>query len=166
MKANSFYLNIYIKTAIDKMELSLRKATQNDADLTFEIEQSSFREYSDAVYVTEIKSHRKEFDFENIQIIEFEKQSIGYLEMDEKYHSFEILNIMIQKDFQNQGFGRQLLNIVIEDGRRKSKGIELQVLKNNPKAKRFYENSGFQVYFETEFEYKMKFSHASRIFRN
>ena len=73
---------------------------------------------------------------------------------------------MIQKDFQNQGFGRQLLDKVIEDGQRKSKGIELQVLKNNPKAKRFYENSGFQVYYETEFEYKMKFSHANRIFRS
>lgn len=148
------------------MELLLRKATQNDADLTFEIEQSSFKEYSDALYATEIKSHRKEFDSENIQIIEFEKQSIGYLEIEEKNHSFEIINIMIQKDFQNQGFGRQLLDKVIADGQQKSKGIELQVLKNNPKAKRFYENSGFQVYYETEFEYKMKFSHANRIFRN
>lgn len=148
------------------MELLLRKATQNDADLTFEIEQSAFKEYSDAVYATEIKSHRKEFDSENIQIIEFEKQSIGYLEIEEKNHSFEIINIMIQKDFQNQGFGRQLLDKVIADGQQKSKGIELQVLKNNPKAKRFYENSGFQVYYETEFEYKMKFSHANRIFRN
>ena len=70
------------------MELLLRKATKNDADLTFKIEQSSFKEYSDAVYSTEIKSHRKEFDSENIQIVEFEKQSIGYLEMDEKNHSF------------------------------------------------------------------------------
>jgi len=148
------------------MELLLRKATKNDADLTFKIEQSSFKEYSDAVYSTEIKSHRKEFDSENIQIVEFEKQSIGFLEMDEKNHSFEIINIIIQKEFQNQGFGRQLLDKVIEDGRQKSKGIELQVLKNNPKAKRFYENSGFQVYYETEFEYKMKFSHASRIFGN
>ncbi len=148
------------------MKLLLRKATQNDADLTFEIEQNSFKEYSDAVYVTEIKSHRKEFDFDNIQIIELEKQSIGYLELEEKNHSFEIINIMIQKDFQNQGFGRQLLDKVIEDGKQKSKGIELQVLKNNPKAKRFYENSGFQVYYETEFEYKMKFSHANRIFRS
>lgn len=148
------------------MKLLLRKATQNDADLTFEIEQSSFKEYSDAVYATEIKSHRKEFDSENIQIIEFEKQSIGYLEIEEKNHSFEIINIMIQKDFQNQGFGRQLLNKIIADGKQKSKGIELQVLKNNPKAKRFYENSGFQVYYETEFEYKMKFSHANRIFRS
>jgi len=148
------------------MKLLLRKATQNDADLTFEIEQGSFKEYSDAVYAIEIKSHRKEFDSENIQIVEFEKQIIGYLEIEEKSHSFEILNIMIQKEFQNQGFGRQLLYKVIKDGQRKSKGIELQVLKNNPKAKRFYENLGFQVYFETEFEYKMKFSHASRIFRN
>ncbi len=148
------------------MKLLLRKATQNDADLTFEIEQGSFKEYSDAVYAIEIKSHRKEFDSKNIQIVEFEKQIIGYLEIEEKSHSFEILNIMIQKEFQNQGFGRQLLYKVIKDGQRKSKGIELQVLKNNPKAKRFYENLGFQVYFETEFEYKMKFSHASRIFRN
>jgi ribosomal protein S18 acetylase RimI-like enzyme len=148
------------------MTLSLRQATQNDADLTFEIEQSSIKEYSDDMYTTEIESHRKEFDFEHIQIVTFEKHTIGYLEIEEKNHSFEIINILIQKNFQNQGFGRQLLEKVIEDGQRKAKGIELQVLKNNPKAKRFYENSGFQVYYETEFEYKMKFSHANRILRN
>lgn len=146
------------------MGIYLRKATANDADLTFEIEQNSIKEYSDAIYITELTTHRIEFDFENIQIVEFEKQAIGYLEIEESYYSFEIINILIQQQFQNQGFGKQLLNIVIENGRLKSKGIELQVLKNNPKAKRFYENTGFQVYFETEFEYKMKFSHANRIF--
>jgi ribosomal protein S18 acetylase RimI-like enzyme len=148
------------------MKLLLRKATPNDADLTFAIEQSSFKEYSDAVYRTKIESHRREFDSENIQIIEYDNQNIGYLEIEEKNHSLEIINILIQKDFQNQGFGRQLLDKLIADGQKKSKGIELQVLKNNPKAKRFYENSGFQVYFETEFEYKMKLSHANRIFGN
>ena len=146
------------------MSIYLRKATANDADLTFKIEQHSIKEYSDMMYSTKLVSHRLEFDFENIQIVEFEKQVIGYLELEETYFSFEIINILIQQKFQNQGFGKQLLNIVIEDGRLKSKGIELQVLKNNPKAKRFYENAGFQVYFETEFEYKMKFSHANRIF--
>jgi ribosomal protein S18 acetylase RimI-like enzyme len=148
------------------MTLSLRKATQNDADITFEIEQFSIKEYSDEMYLTEIELHRKEFDSENIQIVELGKQTIGYLEIEEKNHSFEIINILIQKSFQNQGFGTQLLEKVIEDGQKKSKGIELQVLKNNPKAKRFYENSGFQVYYETEFEFKMKFSHANRIFGN
>lgn len=140
------------------MNIYLRKATAFDADLTFEIEQHSITEYSNAMYQTELASHRLEFDFENIQIVEFDKQAIGYLELEETYFSFEIINILIQKQFQNKGFGKQLLNIVIEDGRSKSKGIELQVLKNNPKAKRFYENAGFQVYFETEFEYKMKFT--------
>ncbi|CAH0995396.1 hypothetical protein EMA8858_01517 [Emticicia aquatica] len=148
------------------MTLSLRKATQNDADITFEIEQFSIKEYSDEMYLTEIELHRKEFDSEHIQIVELGKQTIGYLEIEEKNHSFEIINILIQKSFQNQGFGTQLLEKVIEDGQKKSKGIELQVLKNNPKAKRFYENSGFQVYYETEFEFKMKFSHANRIFGN
>lgn len=146
------------------MSINLRKATAKDADLTFKIEQRSIKEYSEAMYSTELSSHRLEFDFENIQIVEFEKQAIGYLELEENYYSFEIINILIQQQFQNQGFGKQLLDIVIEDGRLKSKGIELQVLKNNPKAKRFYENAGFQVYFETEFEFKMKFSHANRIF--
>ena len=145
------------------MQLSLRNATQSDADLTFEIEQNSIKEYSDDMYATERTSYRKEFDSELIQIIEFEKQSIGYLEIEEKNHSFEIINILIHEDFQNQGFGSQLLAKIIEESYRKSKGIELQVLKNNPKAKRFYENAGFRVYYETEFEYKMKFSHANRI---
>jgi ribosomal protein S18 acetylase RimI-like enzyme len=148
------------------MPLFLRQATPNDADLTFEIEQFSIQEYSDKMYFSAIDLHRKEFDWEHIQIVEFGKQAIGYLELEEKNHSFEIINILIQKEFQNLGFGKQLLNKVIEDSGQESKGIELQVLKNNPRAKRFYENSGFQVYFETEFEFKMKFSHANRIFRN
>ncbi len=145
------------------MQLSLRNATQADADLTFEIEQHSIAAYSDEMYATELASYQAEFDWKHIEIIEFEKQSIGYLEIEEKNHSFEIVNILIHEDFQNQGFGSQLLAKIIKESYQKSKGIELQVLKNNPKAKRFYENAGFRVYYETEFEYKMKFSHANRI---
>ncbi|WP_064196933.1 MULTISPECIES: GNAT family N-acetyltransferase [Emticicia] len=148
------------------MDIFLRKATQKDADLTFEIEQDAYKEYSEELYSTEIESHRKYFDSAFIQMVEYKNQTIGYLEVEEKNHSFEIINIQIQKDFQNLGLGSRIIKKVIEEGEQKSKGIELQVLKNNPKAKRFYENSGFQVYFETEFEYKMKFSHANRILRN
>ncbi len=149
------------------MKLSLRKATPNDANLTFEIEQFSIKEYADSLYETKKATYKREFNHRDIQIVELENnQAIGYLEIEEKNHSFEIINILIHKDFQNQGFGKLLLDEIIEEAQTKSKGIELQVLKNNPKAKRFYENSGFQVYFETEFEYKMKFSHANRLFRN
>jgi ribosomal protein S18 acetylase RimI-like enzyme len=148
------------------MKVSLRKATPDDAELAFEIEQFSIKEYADKMYETERASYKREFNHSHIQVIELANKAIGYLEIEEKNHSFEIINILIHKDFQNQGFGKLLLNEIIEEAHSKSKGIELQVLKNNPKAKRFYENSGFQVYFETEFEFKMKFSHANRLFRN
>lgn len=148
------------------MELSLRKATKYDADLTFKIEKFSIKEYSDAVYQTLIDNHRKEFDSTNIQIIELGQNAIGYLEIDDNQYCFEIINILIQQKFQNKGYGKQIIENLISEGRKVSKGIELQVLKNNPKAKRFYQNVGFQVYFETDFEYKMKFSHANRHFLN
>ncbi len=152
------------------MKISLRSATPNDADLTFKIEQFSIKKYANSLYETGKTAYRNEFNHSHIQIIELENQqaiqAIGYLEIEEKSHSFEIINILIHKDFQNQGFGKLLLEEIINEAQTKSKGIELQVLKNNPRAKRFYENSGFQVYFETEFEFKMKFSHANRIFGN
>ena len=150
----------------NKIKISLRNATQNDADLTFEIEQFSIKQYADTFYETSRAAYKKTFNPNQIQIIEIVKQAIGYLEIEEKSHSFEIINILIHRDFQNQGFGTALLNQIIKNTQVKSKGIELQVLKNNPRAKRFYENAGFQVYFETEFEFKMKFSHANRLFRN
>ncbi len=148
------------------MIISLRKATPDDAELAFKIEQFSIKEYADKMYETERRTYKREFNHHHIQIIEVANNAIGYLEIEEKNHSFEIINILIHKDFQNQGFGQLLLDIIIEEAQTKSKGIELQVLKNNPKAKRFYENAGFQVYFETEFEYKMKLSHANRLFRS
>jgi ribosomal protein S18 acetylase RimI-like enzyme len=153
------------------MTLSLRNASPNDADLTYRIEQFSIMEYAHKMYDTHKNTYKKEFNHSQIQIIELcddklETQGIGYLEIEEKNHSFEIINILIHRDFQNQGFGKIILSQIIDQSKQKAKGIELQVLKNNPKAKRFYENSGFQVYFETEFEFKMKFSHANRLFRN
>ena len=148
------------------MIISLRKATPNDAELTFKIEQFSIKEYADKMYETKRQTYKREFNHHNIQIIEVANKAIGYLEIEEKNHSFEIINILIHKYFQNQGFGKLLLNNIIEEAQINSKGIELQVLKNNPKAKRFYENAGFQVYFETEFEFKMKLSHANRLFRS
>lgn len=152
------------------MKISLRKATKQDADLTFKIEQFSIKEYANSLYFTGKTAYHNEFNHTNIQIVELNEmqniQAIGYLEIEEKNYSFEIINILIHKDFQNQGFGKLLINEIIHEAESKSKSIELQVLKNNPRAKRFYENAGFQVYFETEFEFKMKFSHANRIFRN
>jgi ribosomal protein S18 acetylase RimI-like enzyme len=153
------------------MTLSLRNARPDDVDLTFRIEQFSIMEYAHKMYETQKAAYSREFNHNQIQIIELcnnkiETQAIGYLEIEEKNHSFEIINILIHKDFQNQGFGKLILEKIIEQSEQKSKGIELQVLKNNPKAKRFYENAGFQVYYETEFEFKMKFSHANRLFRN
>ncbi len=136
------------------MYLSFRNATQNDAALTHEIEKYSINQYADFFY----ENSSKMFNHDNIQIIELANKGIGYLEIEEKNHSFEIINILIHKDYQNKGFGKYILQNLIRESQLKSKSIELQVLKNNPKAKRFYENSGFQVYHETDFEYKMKHS--------
>ncbi len=63
---------------------------------------------------------------------------------------FPIVSIVVADAFQNQGLGRQLMQILIEAAKRRAKrGLELDVYKENARAIHLYESLGFRKIGET-----------------
>ena len=65
--------------------------------------------------------------------------------------------LLLLPNHQRKGVGSHLLNAVIEEAKKQSKGIALQVFKTNEHAKRFYQYHGFQVQGETPSGFTMVF---------
>jgi ribosomal protein S18 acetylase RimI-like enzyme len=97
--------------------------------------------------------HQEHFNPNNFQIIEISNEPIGYLESHIKSDSLFLANLMILKEYQGKGIGKIILN----DLQKNHPKIELEVLKVNFLAKRFYQHLGFEVIEEMEDVFKMKF---------
>jgi N-acetylglutamate synthase-like GNAT family acetyltransferase len=140
------------------MIFSIRKAQNHDLDSTFQIKTNALSEYLELLWgwneEAQYEFHQEHFNPNNFQIIEVSNSTIGYLET-HQYENFLFLsNLMILKEFQGKGIGKSILEDLLKNNR----NIELEVLKVNSFAKRFYHRSGFVIIEETEDVYRMKFS--------
>jgi len=89
-------------------------------------------------------------------LIKYVNESIGTLKYRANDEKVEIMQIQIHPVFQGKGFGRRILEQVIENS--KPKLVELTVLKENP-ALKLYERLGFYITGEDQFEYFMQTKH-------
>ncbi|NLK12092.1 MAG: ribosomal protein S18-alanine N-acetyltransferase [Candidatus Phytoplasma sp.] len=76
---------------------------------------------------------------------EKEKKLIGYLSARIFEENAEILNIVVEKEFQKQGIGTKLLQTLINEvEKRKIKSIILEVRASNHNAQKLYQALGFE----------------------
>ena len=68
-------------------------------------------------------------------------QLIGFVELQGDLEETEIITLGIKKNFQNQGYGKQLINFIIK---KNYKNIFLEVSSSNLKALNFYKSLGFK----------------------
>lgn len=69
---------------------------------------------------------------------------IGFAIARKQIDDCELMNICVDRTFQNKGFGKQLLNKIIDWAKSESlKHIFLEVRRSNQQAIRFYEQMGF-----------------------
>ena len=138
------------------MIFSTRKAQNYDLDLTFTIKRNALSEYLEQLWgwnqEAQYEFHQEHFNPNNFQIIEVSNSPIGYLETQQSKDFLFLSNLMILKEFQGKGIGKSIL----EDLLKYNSCIELEVLKVNFLAKRFYEHSGFIVIEEKEDVFRMK----------
>jgi ribosomal protein S18 acetylase RimI-like enzyme len=138
-------------------EYKLRKAVKEDHELIFEIKKSALGEYITQTWgwdeALQRKMHENEMSSETIYMIESNGTVIGTVGINEKDESIVICRMYIIDKFQSKGFGRRIINKIIEDN--SGKKIKLGVLKVNPRAKKLYERLGFKVYGEENKHYRM-----------
>ena len=68
-------------------------------------------------------------------------QLIGFVELQGDLEETEIITLGIKKNFQNQGYGKQLINFIIN---KNYKNIFLEVSLSNLRALNFYKSLGFK----------------------
>ena len=138
------------------MIFNLRKATDNDLDLTYKIKKNALQEYLEMLWgwneEAQAGFHREHYQKERFQLIEAQNNSIGYLEIECYEDHIFLANLMILQPFQSQGIGK----VVMQDLIKNNPIIQLEVLKVNQRAVEFYRALGFGFTEESEFNFRMK----------
>jgi ribosomal protein S18 acetylase RimI-like enzyme len=138
------------------MILNLRKATDNDLDLTYKIKKNALQEYLETLWEwneeAQADFHHEHYKKERFEVIELQNNPVGYLEIETNEDHIFLANLMILQQFQGQGIGK----IVMQELIKNYPNIQLEVLKVNHKAKRFYESFGFTVFDVLEDSFRMK----------
>ena len=138
------------------MIFNLRKATNEDLDLTFKIKQNALQEYLEMLWGWNEKAqqdfHRREFKKEHFQVIEYQNEPIGYLEIVPFSDHIFLANLMILQKFQGKGLGKIIMQDLIQNNPK----IVLEVLQVNQRAIAFYQGLNFEIIADLEVSYRMK----------
>ncbi len=79
------------------------------------------------------------------KIEEDDSKIVGYLILDLLYERMELIQIEVLKEKQNQGYGKKMLDYMLELAREsKVQNITLEVRMDNEKAIHLYKKYGFQ----------------------
>ena len=138
------------------MIFNLRKATDQDLDLTFKIKQNALQEYLEMLWGWNEKAqknfHKKEYKKEHFQVIELQNEPVGYLEIEPFQDHIFLANLMILQKFQGKGLGK----IIMQDLIKNNPKIVLEVLKVNQRAMKFYQGLNFEITEDLEVSFRMK----------
>jgi ribosomal protein S18 acetylase RimI-like enzyme len=138
------------------MIFNIRKATDDDLDLTYKIKKNALQEYLEMLWgwndISQREFHQEEYRKEHFQVIEQQNKPIGYLETIPFDDYIFLANLMILQHFQGQGIGK----IIMEDLIRNHPKIRLEVLKVNHRAIQFYQDLGFRIFEEMDDSFRMK----------
>ena len=73
-----------------------------------------------------------------------EDNLIGFIHINKLYENMDIVNIIIDKDYRNKGYGKELLDYVINNNK-DINSIMLEVRESNKNAIEFYKNNNFKI---------------------
>ncbi len=126
----------------------LRKATQVDSDLTYQIKKSALKEYVEKVWGW-TESFQQEYYAENfspahMMIIEVEQEAVGWMRTEIQEDAIYLSDLYLLPSYQNKGIGTQLIRQLQNESRAKGKPLRLEVLRVNLRAQAFYQRNGFQ----------------------
>lgn len=92
---------------------------------------------------------RRNFSSETVQIISFEGQNAGLLNIERDQDEIFLANLQVHPSFQNRGLGSAVLRELLDSVAGLNLSVRLQVLRANPAATRLYTRFGFVIYSET-----------------
>jgi 2-amino-4-hydroxy-6-hydroxymethyldihydropteridine diphosphokinase len=125
------------------MNISRRNATLEDIEWLDSFYESVIRPYVELTHEWDSNKFREHFDPKTIEVIQADGIDIGMLKVEERDDCIYLGDLQIDRQYQNQGIGTNLIKTVIRSANIANKPIRLRVLKGNP-AKELYLRLGFR----------------------
>ncbi|MBP2024825.1 ribosomal protein S18-alanine N-acetyltransferase [Peptoniphilus stercorisuis] len=119
----------------------IRLAIGSDLDRILEIENHSF----DTPWSREsLRIEIEENELSEVYIIENDFDILGYMGYMKIFDEAHITNIAIDKKYRGLGYGRKLVEEVVEKLKEEDFNITLEVSEKNKAARNLYESLGFE----------------------
>lgn len=117
----------------------MRKATDADIAAMAALEaRATTYSWNQTLYADSINSHQ-------CWVLEQDRQLVGILIFSTVLDEMELLNIVVDPQFQGRGYGRQLLDYLVDQGRPGASKIFLEVRESNAPAIGLYQRFGFKL---------------------
>jgi len=138
------------------MEFFLRDTTENDIDLIYDINKSSYKEAvmnKHGQWNEEEKRqyYKEKFYKHTYYIIEIGNKTAGLAGLSIKDDHIYLSDIKILPEWQGKGLGTQILKDVEKKFSKTKLPLRLDVLKTNQRAIALYEKLGFSKYDKNEY---------------
>jgi ribosomal protein S18 acetylase RimI-like enzyme len=129
----------------------LRQATAEDCELMFRLQKLDGAElnHNDAKQVAQFGEYKNNFNPAEIQVIYRENKVIGRLRV-VRGEEIYIGGMQILPEYRGGGIGTAILEGLIDESKRTSKSVRLEVFHSNQQAFDLYEGMDFKVIEENE----------------
>jgi ribosomal-protein-alanine N-acetyltransferase len=117
----------------------IRKATDADTAAMAALEaRATTYSWNQTLYADSINSHQ-------CWVLEQDQKLVGLLIFSTVLDEMELLNIVVDPQSQGRGYGRQLLDFLVEQGRPGASRIFLEVRESNAPSIGLYQRFGFKL---------------------
>jgi GNAT superfamily N-acetyltransferase len=142
-------------TQKDMQNVSLRAATSEDAAFALHVTEACMRVYAEKTWGR--WDGRADLDLAFDEVIQLAPRDIGLIGVNRRSDGWFLDKLYLLPVYQNRGFGRYLLQRLIDDAKAAQVDLRLTVLEVNP-ARRFYERHGFVLTHTISPRHHMKWS--------
>jgi ribosomal protein S18 acetylase RimI-like enzyme len=145
-------------------DVRLRPATIDDIDVLYQIHHAALGPYVERTWGWDdgwqAGHFRAHFDVSVHQVIEYQGQTVGFLDVIEEEERTFLASISIAPEFQRRGIGTFLIRGVLDGAASRGVPVILRVLRVNP-ARSLYERLGFELVGASDTHYNMT-AHPAR----
>ena len=132
------------------MLVSLRPATQQDAEFAYTVEQDAMRSYAELTWghwkpAADRPAYIAGFTPARRHLVIAHGEPIGILTVERHPEHLLLAQLYLLSQHRGRGIGLHLLRGVLADGHAQRKPVKLRVLKVNIRAQAFYARHGFTV---------------------
>ncbi|MDQ6815212.1 MAG: GNAT family N-acetyltransferase [Bacteroidota bacterium] len=130
------------------MNFSLVNATEADSEFVYQLKKTVLKEYVEKTWqqwdeAFQKRFHKENYSVTNTRIIKIDRNAIGTIDLKEGETSIFVSGLYILPEFQSKGIGSAILEQLLERAKLQMKILELEVLRVNINAQRFYKRLGF-----------------------